>query len=63
MLGTSWHHHEVASFDILVFASNGGFAYSRGKGQGLVDGVNLRESAVGLLETMLRRWKPVSKEH
>lgn len=48
MLGTSGHDHEVPSFDILVFTSDGGFAYSGGKGQGLVDGVNLGEPAVSL---------------
>lgn len=41
MLSTSRHNHEISSFDILVFTSNSGFAYSRGESQGLVDGVNL----------------------
>ena len=46
MLSTSRHYHEVSSFDILVFTSDRGFAYSRGECQGLVDGVNLRKKAI-----------------
>ena len=46
MLSTSRHNHEVSSFDILVFTGNGGFAYSRGKSQGLIDSVDLWETSV-----------------
>ena len=48
MLSTSRHNHEVSSFDVLVFTSNSGLADSRGEGQGLVDGMNLSETAVSL---------------
>ena len=48
MLSTSRHNHEVSSFDILVFTSNSGLADSRGEGQGLVNGMNLSETAVSL---------------
>ena len=46
MLRTSRHNHKVSSFDILIFSSNGGFADTRSESQGLVDGVNLQETAV-----------------
>ena len=48
MLSTSRHNHEVSSFDILVFTSNSSLADSRGEGQGLVNGMNLSETAVSL---------------
>ena len=54
MLSTSWHNHEVSSFDVLVFTSNSGLADSRGEGQGLVDGMNLSERAVSLWTRALR---------
>ena len=41
MLSASWHNHEVSGLNILIFTSDGGFAYSRGESQGLVDGMNL----------------------
>ena len=44
MLSTRRHDHQVSSFDILVFTSNGSFTYTRCEGQSLVDGVNLREN-------------------
>ena len=43
MLSASRYDHKVSSFDILIFTGNGGFAYSRSEGQGLVNGVNLEE--------------------
>ena len=48
MLCASRHDHQVSSFNILVFAGDGGFANARGEGQGLVDGVDLKEMAVRL---------------
>ena len=54
MLGTSRHNHEVSSFDVLVFTSNSGLADSRGEGQGLVDGMNLSDTAVSLGTRALR---------
>ncbi len=57
MLSTSRHYHEVPSFDILVFTSNGGFADSRGEGQDLVDGVSLRGTAVSSETAGLRGLK------
>lgn len=62
VLGTSRHYHEVSTFDILVFTSNGGFARPRGEGQGLVNGVDLRETAVSLWIAALRRLKLASKK-
>ena len=46
MLSASRHHHEVSSFDVLIFTSNSGFTDSGGEGQGLIDGVDLGEIAV-----------------
>ena len=57
MLSTSRHYHKVSSFDILVFTTNGGFAYARGEGQDLVNGMSLRETAVSSEAAGLRRLK------
>lgn len=46
MLGTSRHYHQVPSFDILVLARDCGFAGTGGESQGLVNGMDLKETAV-----------------
>lgn len=62
MLGTSWHHHEVPSFDILVFARDCGFAGTGGESQGLVNGVDLKETAVSRSTAVLRQLKRALKK-
>lgn len=51
MLSTRRDDHEVSSLDVLVFASNGRFAHTRGESQGLVDGVNLRDNSIQSIST------------
>lgn len=52
MLCASWNDDEVASLDVLIFAGNGRFAFSRGEGEDLVNGVFLQEAWVSR-----RNWK------
>ena len=55
MLGASRYDHEVSSFDVLVLASYRGFAGTGGKSQGLVDGMNLTDTAISLRTAALKQ--------
>ena len=45
MLRSRWHDDKVAGFDILVFPVYSCFGGAGGEGEGLVDGVHLRDHA------------------